>query len=111
MYVVVVDSHGKHGLGMKDFLQFVLHDFQYHHAAHAFEASRGAAGTSAEEHADAQNDPGDVVPLGGIVVEHARGGDERDHLEQRVLESFAQRVVVVAEQEIANQGGDKKIVF
>ena len=83
----------------------VAQDFQSDDPAGTLETASRAAGTTAKEHAQAQYYPCDVVPLGGILVEHARCGDERNHLEQGVTDGVTHRVVVVAQEEINDDCG------
>ena len=75
--------HGQHGVGVQNLAEVVAHHLQQHDAAYALEAAAGAAGAGAEIHDDAEDDPRDVRPLSYVVAEHAGGGDERHHLEQR----------------------------
>ena len=72
----VIDLDRQNGLRVKSMHYLVAHDFQGDDAACALEAARRTAGTSAKEHAQAEHDPCDVMPLRGILVEHARCGEE-----------------------------------
>ena len=100
--VLAVDLHGQDGIGMQNLSEVVAYHLQQHHAADALEAAAGAARTGSQIHYDAQDDPRDVWPKGGIVVEHACGGHERYDLKQRTAERVFQSVVHAREEQIGD---------
>ena len=103
--VLAVDSDGQHGVGMQYLSETVAHHLQQHDATHAFQSAAGAAGAGTEIHHHAEDDPGDVGPLAGILVEHAGGGHERDYLEQCAAEGVLDVVAHAGEEQVHNPCG------
>ena len=93
-----VDVHRQHGVGVENLFELVANDFYNHQAANALKTAARAARTGAEKHAGGQHHPGDVGPLGGVVVEQACGGDERHDLEYAATKGFFHVVAVVKHQ-------------
>jgi len=101
---LAVDLDGQHGVGMENLAEIVADDLQEHGAAHALEAAAGAAGTGAEIHDNGEDDPRQAGPVSYVVAEHARGGHERDYLEESRAEGVLVAVVEAREQEVHDPG-------
>ena len=78
-----VDLDGQDGIGVQQLVELVAQHLDDHDETDALETSRGAARAGADKHQTAQDDPGDVGPHGGIVVEETCRGEERHNLEER----------------------------
>ena len=76
----------------------VAKDLQRNDSTGTLETASRAARTAAEEHTQAQHHPGDVVPLGCILVEHSCRGDKRHDLEQRVSDGISDRIIVESQE-------------
>ena len=105
MYGRVIDLEGQQCLGMQHVANLVAQDFQCDDPASALESTRRAPCTSAKEHAQAQDHPSDVVPLGSVLVKHSGSGQERYDLEQGNADGVGDIVVVVPQQEKDNEDG------
>ena len=93
-----IDVHRQHGVGVENLFELVANDFYNHQAANALKTAARAARTGAEKHAGGQHHPGDVGPLGSVVVEHTGGGDERHDLEYAATKSLLHVVAIVKHQ-------------
>ena len=87
--------NGKYGVGMQNLLEFITDNLQHHDAADALETTTCAAGTGSEEHASGQNNPGDMGPLGGIIIEETGRRDERNNLEDATTKRFLKVIAIV----------------
>ena len=103
MYRRVIHLDGQQCLGVEHVANLVAQDFQGNDTACTLESARRTPGATAKEHAQAQYDPGDVVPLCRILVEHSCRGEERHDLEQGDTDGIRDAVVVVLEQEIDDE--------
>ena len=90
---IAVDADRQHGSGVQDATELVAQHLPQHDDAHTFEAATRGAGTATNEHADGEDDPCEVWPLAGIVVEDTGGGEERDDLEQAGTEGGGKGIV------------------
>ena len=86
-------------------MELIAQHLQHHNHADTLETSGGRTRAGTNEHQTAQNDPRDVRPHGSIVVEQARGGDERHHLEQGRAERPFQAIAVARHQQISYPRG------
>ena len=87
-YVGVVDLQRKYGVGVQYLFKFIADSFEQHHPSDALKATTRRARTGSDEHAGGQDDPGDVWPLAGVIVEQTSGGDERNNLEDARTECW-----------------------
>ena len=61
---------------MENTAYLVSQNGEKHHGSDTLEASACRTGTGTEEHTDTQYDPCRMVPLGSIIVEDSRRGNE-----------------------------------
>ncbi len=101
----MVHLDGQDGPGVQDALHLVAHNVHHHHRTDALEAAARGAGAATEEHARREDDPRDVVPLGDVGIEDARGGHEGDDLKEALPDGFRPRIAVDGDEDGADDGG------